>query len=306
MTPTTPYATACRGRTALVAALAGLMAVIAGCSRPQQASELPHTPIPKAEASLTLVAEGSTLRYRGVVADAATRRRLTDALDGTGPAQGTIDVDPATLPPPWAAELGPLAGALRRSGGQLQLQGKRIELIGELSQEHRATLLRQAQRLYPGYALAGQFMGVDLRQALPDRGDQDGLLAFLNAVPIRFHDNSGLLVPASIEGLARGARAIRAAGPVARLRLRVYPERDGEGAAIARQRADAIATQLALRGIGADQVEAVVAEPNGGGKADIVEFTIAPPLDAATDQPATGTEPVAEGEAGPAAPTPVD
>jgi len=308
MTPTTPYATACRGRTALVAALAGLVVVLAGCSRPQQASELPHTPIPKAEASLTLVAGGGTLRYRGVVADAATRRRLTDALDGTGPAQGTIDVDPGTLAPPWATALGPLADALRRSGGQLQLQGKRIELTGELSQENRATLLRRVRSLYPGYALAGQFMGVDLRQALPDRGDRDGLLAFLNAVPIQFHDNSGLLVPASIEGLARGARAIRAAGPVGRLQLRVYPDRDGEGAAIARQRAEAIATQLALRGIGADQVEAVVAEPNGGAKADIVEFMAAPapPLDAATDQPATGTEPVAEDEAEPAAPTPVD
>jgi hypothetical protein len=308
MTPTIPYATACRGRTALVAALAGLMAVIAGCSRPQQASELPHTPIPKAEASLTLVAEGGTLRYLGVVADAATRRRLTDALDGTGPAQGAIDVDPATLPPPWAAGLPPLAGALRRSGGQLQLQGKRIELIGELSQEHRATLLRQAQRLYPGYALAGQFMGVDLRQALPDQGDRDGLLAFLNAIPIQFHDNSGLLVPASIVGLARGARAIRATGPVGRLQLRVYPEGDGEGAAVARQRAEAIATQLALRGIAANQVEAVVAEPADGGKAGIVEFTVAPspPLEAAVDQPATNTEPAAEGEAEPAAPTPVD
>jgi hypothetical protein len=308
MTPTIPYATACRGRTALVAALAGLVAVIAGCSRPQQASELPHTPIPKAEASLILVADGGTLRYQGAVADAVTRRRLTDALDGTGPAQGTIEVDPATQPPPWVAGLGPLAGALRRSGGQLQLQGKRIELIGELSQEHRATLLRQAQRLYPGYALAGQFMGVDLRQALPDQGDRDGLLAFLNAIPIQFHDNSGLLVPASIEGLARGARAIRATGPVGRLQLRVYPERDGEGAAVARQRAEAIATQLALRGIGANQVEAVVAEPADGGKAGIIEFTVAPspPLEAAVDQPATNPEPAAEGEAEPAAPTPVD
>jgi hypothetical protein len=308
MTPTIPYATACRGSTALVAALVGLVAVIAGCGRPQQASELPHTPIPKAEASLILVADGGTLRYRGAVADAATRRRLTDALDGTGPAQGAIDVDPATLPPPWAAGLAPLAGALRRSGGQLQLQGKRIELIGELSQEHRATLLRQAQRLYPGYALAGQFMGVDLRQALPDQGDRDGLLAFLNAIPIQFHDNSGLLVPASIEGLARGARAIRATGPVGRLQLRVYPEGDGEGAAVARQRAEAIATQLALRGIAANQVEAVVAEPADGGKAGIVEFTVAPspPLEAAVDQPATNPEPAAEGEAEPAAPTPVD
>ena len=304
----TPHATAHRGRTALTAALAGLVAVIAGCGRPQQASELPHTPIPKTEAHLTLAADNGALRYQGVVPDAATRRLLIDALDSTGMAQGAIEVEPATLPPPWATGLGPLVGALRRSGGQLQLQGKRIELVGELSQEHRATLLRQAQRLYPGYALAGQFMGVDPRQALPDPGDRDALLEFLNAIPIQFHDNSGLLVPASVEGLARGARAIRAAGPVGRLQLRVYPDRDGEGAAIARQRAEAIATQLALRGIGEDQVEAVVAGPIGPDKGDSVEFTIAPPRPPGTvaEQPVARPEPVVESETDTAAIEAVD
>ena len=308
MTSPTSHVTAHRGRTALTAVLAGLVAVIAGCGRPQQASELPHTPIPKTQAHLTLVASNGALRYRGVVPDAATRRQLIDALDSTGMAQGAIDVEPDTLPPPWAAGLGPLAGALRRSGGQLQLQGKRIELTGELNQEDRATLLRQAQRLYPGYALAGQFTGVDLRQALPDPGDRNGLLAFLNAIPIQFHDNSGLLVPASVEGLARGARAIRAAGPVGRLQLRVYPDRDGEGAALARQRAEAIATQLALRGIGEDQVEAVVAGPIGPDKGDSVEFTIAPPRPPGTvaEQPVTRPEPDVEDETDTAAIEAVD
>ena len=69
MTPTIPYATACRGRTALVAALAGLMAVIAGCSRPQQASELPHTPTHKVNKQ-ALKAD-PTLRARAV--DLASR-----------------------------------------------------------------------------------------------------------------------------------------------------------------------------------------------------------------------------------------
>lgn len=282
-----------------MAALAGL-AGLTGCGRAQQASELPHTPIPKAEASLTLVAGSGALRYRGVVADPATRQRLTDALDSTGVAQGAIDVEPATLPPPWAANLGPLAGALRRSGGQLQLQGKRIELTGEeLSQENRATLLKQARRLYPGYALSGQFLGVDLRQALPDPGDRDGLLAFLNTIPIQFHDNSGLLVAASIEGLARGARAIRATGPVGRLQLRVYPARDG-GGDIARQRADALSTQLALRGIGPDRVEAVVA-PGDAGKPGTVEFVILP-MQASGPPPAD--PPATDGEATSAANAP--
>lgn len=277
---------------------AGLFALLllAGCGRREDPdlSAIPHTPIPKTEARLTLLARDGALRYQGVVADEATRNRVADALTGAtaGAASGTLHIDPDTLPPPWMAGLGPLSAALKQSGGQLELQGRRIELDGELSQENRATLLRQARRHYPGFTLAGLFHGVDMRHALPDEGDLEGLLAFLNAIPIEFQANSALLLPFSVEGLGRGARAIRATGQIARLQLRVYPDREGESRdALARQRAEAIATQLALRGIGPDRVEAAVAQPTGEGQAGTVEFVAAPlPAGVNPEGPAAATE----------------
>ena len=272
---TTPHASASRWRTALVAVLAGLTG-LAGCG-PQaapDASELPHTPLPKAEARLSLEAAGRMLRYQGIVADPATRSALAAALARAHPgrASGTISVDSNTEPARWAGNVAPLSQALARTGGILHLHGRRITLASELSGEDRATLLRAAQRLYPGYAFEGAFRDTDLRQALPDPGDIDALLALLNATPIAFHQDSGLLVPSSLPALARAARAIRSAGPVGRLQLRVYAERDDEAArGIAAQRVDALGTQFALRGIGPDRIQTVTMPPEPG-HAGRVEF----------------------------------
>lgn len=275
MTSKTQYASTGRRCLALAAALAGL-GVLAGCG-PQaapDASELPHTPLPKAEARLSLEATGRVLRYQGIVADAATRNALATALARAHPgrASGTISVDPDTEPARWASGVAPLSQALARSGGILHLHGRRIELAGELSAEDRATLLRTTQRLYPGYALEGAFRDTDLRLALPDTGDVDALLALLNATPVAFHQDSGLLAPASLPALARAARAIRAAGPIGRLQVRVYAERDDEAAlGVAAQRADALGTQFALRGIGPDRIQTVTMPPETG-HAGRIEF----------------------------------
>ena len=285
-TSTTPHAAA-RWRVALVAALAGL-AGLAGCG-PQaapDASELPHTPLPKAEARLSLEVAGRALRYQGIVADTATRTALTTALTQAhrGRASGTISVDPNTEPARWAGNVAPLSQALARTGGIVHLHGRRIVLAGELSAEDRATLLRAAQRLYPGYAFEGAFRDTDLRQALPEPGDVDTLLALLNATPIVFHQGSGLLVPESLPVLARAARAIRAVGKVGRLQLRIYAERDDETArAIAAQRADALGTQFALRGIGPDRIQTVTmpAEPGHAGRVEFVHPAAAGSADTA-------------------------
>lgn len=271
----TPYASAGSWRAALVAALVG-MAGLAGCGpqRAPDASELPHTPLPKADARLSLEATGRMLRYQGIVADPATRAALSAALARAHPgrASGTISIDPNTEAAGWAANVAPLSQALGRTGGILHLHGRRIELAGELSGEDRATLLRTVQRLYPGYAFEGAFRDTDLRLALPDPGDVDALLALLNAAPVAFHQDSGLLAPASLPALARAARAIRAAGPIGRLQVRVYAERDDEAARdVAAQRADALGTQFALRGVGPDRIQAVAMPPEPG-HAGRIEF----------------------------------
>ncbi len=277
-------------------ALAALLGLAACQRQAQDASAIPHTPIPKAEARLSVAAEGGRVRYEGVVADAATRDAVVAALDSAAPdAAGTVAVEPRTKPAAWTAALGPATAALRRSGGRLTFTGRRIELDGDLTQEQRATLYRRIHALYPGYALAGAFQGADLRHALPEEGDMDALLAFLNARPLEFHPGSGMLTQASVQALARAARGLQAAGPAARVEVHVHPEAGGDAAeqrAAARQRADAVLTQLALRGVAPARLRAVVAAPLEGKDARVVEFA---PF--RSDTPADGDDPAADADA---------
>jgi hypothetical protein len=298
----------------VLAVLAVAALAVSACQRQaQDASAIPHTPIPKAEPRFAMAAEDGRIRYEGVVADAATRDAIIGALRSAAPeATGTLAVEPLTRPAPWAKALGPAAAALRRTGGKLTFADRRIELAGGLTQEQRATLYRRIRTLYPGYELVGAFQGADLRHALPDEGDADTLLAFLAARPIEFRAGTGMLTQASVEALARAARGLRAAGPAARVEIRVRPEAGGdpdERSAVARQRADAILTQLALRGVAPGRVRAVVA-PAEAGSGPIVEF--APFRAEATDaggpgetddSPATnaGAAPTPDSAAGPPA-----
>ena len=260
---------------ALAALVAAALALSACQRQAQDASTIPHTPIPKAEPRFAMVAEDGRIRYEGVVADAATRDAIVGALESAAPdATGALTIEPRTDPAPWAKALGPAAVALRRTGGRLTFANRRIALAGGLTQEQRATLYRRIRVLYPGYALVGAFQGADLRHALPDEGDADTLLAFLAARPIEFRAGTGMLTQASVEALARAARGLRAAGPMVPIEIRVRPEAGGdpdEQSAVARQRADAILTQLALRGVAPGRVRAVVA-PAEAGTGPIVEF----------------------------------
>lgn len=290
---------------ALAALVAAALALSACQRQAQDASTIPHTPIPKAEPRFAMAAEDGRIRYEGVVADAATRDAIVHALESAAPdATGTLAVEPLTEPAPWTRALGPVAAALRRTGGRLTFSDRRIELAGGLTQEQRATLYRRIRALYPGYELVGAFQGADLRHALPDEGDADTLLAFLAARPIEFRTGTGMLTQASVDALARAARGLRAAGPTVRVEIRVRPEAGGdpdEQSAVARQRADAILTQLALRGVAPGRVRAVVV-PAEAGTGPIVQFTPfrADPMDAGA--PAEAGDPPAVNAA--AQPTP--
>lgn len=265
---------------ALVAGAALLLAALAlGACRRQapDVSTIPHTPIPKAEARLAVAVDGDRVRYEGVVADAAAREAVVQALESAAPgATGTIAVEPLTRPAVWLKALGPAVAALRASGGgELDFGGRRIELAGDLTQEQRATLYRRIARLYPGYELAGAFRGADLRHALPDEGDEAALLQFLDATPVEFHAGTGMLSQGGVQGLARMARGLQAAGPAARVQILVHPEAGGDPAAqraLARQRADAILTQLALRGVAPGRVQARVADAPAAKDARLVRF----------------------------------
>lgn len=274
------------GTTGVAAATAAAMLLaiaVAGCQRPAQgAADVPHTPIPKAEPRFWMEAKDGQVQYRGVVADEAARRAVASALEAATGASGTLEIDPRTLPAAWAPALGDAAKALRQTGGRLDFVGKRIELRGELDPEQRATLHRRLQGLYPGYTLAGALEGVDPRLALPNPGDTSGLLVFLNAAPIRFESDSGMLASSGIDGVARAARGMRAAGSAARVEALIHPGREAateQARALGEQRIDALLTQFALRGILPPQVTARVAATAGGAEG-MVEFVAPPPATA--------------------------
>lgn len=279
-------------RLGLLLAATQALALLTGCQpQAQDASAIPHTPIPKAQARLSLQAVEGRIRYEGVVADEATRDTILGALESATPQlDGTLRVEPRTRPAAWTAGLGAAAAALRETGGRLTFVGKRIELAGRLTQEQRATLKRRFGRLYPGYELAGAFQGADPKHALPETGDAAGLVGFLNARPIEFQPGTGMLAQAGMDVLARAARGLRAAGPAARVELRVHPETGGdasEQAAVARQRAEAVLTQLAIRGVPPGRVAAVVAEPGPAPGGGFVEFAL-PGRDAGPGEDGSG------------------
>lgn len=283
--PHDAMATACAARLRrlarlLLAALA--VCVAAACSRQpaMDASQIPHTEIPKTEATLQVAQDGQAVRYAGAVADEATRAALVRSLQAAygSRASGEIRIEPDTHAPPWTGGLDALLGAFRLSGATLDLRGKHITLGGAASGEDRANLLKTTRRLYPGYTLAGLFEGVDLKQALPDAGDTAALVEFLNAVPIRFEDDSGMVTAASRDGLARAARALKAADRQMRLEAGVRAEpgqSPDNGLDIAAQRAEAVRLQLAIRGVNplAIQPRVLPASPGKGGQ---VEFSALP------------------------------
>ena len=281
-----------------IRALVVVLLALTGCQ--QQAadvSQIPHTPIPKTDAVLQLAPDGNTARYQGTVADQTTRDLLVRSVRSAygDAASGELALDPDTNPPPWAPGLGELLPAFRMSGAVLEFRGKRIELGGQASLEDRANLLRTTRRLYPGYELAGLFQGVDMKHALPERGDTEALVAFLNAIPIAFQSDSGMVTPESLEGFNRAARAFKAAGSDARIEAGVYAEKTDspdQDLQIAAQRADGVRLQLAIRGINPMAIQPRVL-PAGGDKGGQVEFAaLGPPrTDGAIAAQAAGKAP---------------
>lgn len=277
------------------------------------ASQIPHTPIPKTDATLQVANNNGAIRYTGSVADAATRDALIRSLASVygRDASGEIAVQPDTNPPPWTGNLGALFAAFRLPGAVLDFRGKRIELSGMVSDEDRANLLKTTQRLYPGYELGGLFLGVDMKQALPDAGDTAGLIEFLNALPLRFQDDSGMVQPASLDGFARGARALKAAAPGTRIEAGVYAESSDMpdyDLQIAAQRAEAVRLQLAIRGANPLSIQPRVL-PASADKGGQVVFTALPAGEPAAaqaagkDTPADGSKTAASADADePAAP----
>lgn len=259
-----------------------LLALASGCrpSPPPDIAAIPHTPIPKVDAHLRITLNPAGISYQGRVADSATRDMVLAAIEAA-PAKtrnGELRVDPDTHPAAWAGNLQALLAVFPASGGILVLVGDTITLSGSVSQEDRARLLRKARLLFPNHRLAGLFRDVDMRHALPDAGDEAGLVAFLNKLPIQFLSASGMLAPASVRLLPRAARAIRtAATPQTRLLVGVYPESDSaEDIEIAMQRAEAIQTQLALRGISPTLLRTVPLPPTPG-HAALATFSLAQP-----------------------------
>ena len=253
---------------------------LSACQRPAlDAASIPHTPIPKTEPRLWMAVENDRLRYQGTIADNAARDAITAELSAEHPrASGTLVVNTRTLPAPWINGLGRASALLSASGGRLDFVGKQIALSGELSGEARATLLRRIQRLYPGYQFIGAFLGVDPRLALPDEGDERGLLTYLSAGPIGFHEGTALLTPGSLENLARAARGMQAAGNATRVEIRVHEGTGADPAArqeVGQQRVGALRTQLALRGVVPRRMRITVV-PAQSGREDTVEFAFFP------------------------------
>ena len=273
-------------------ALAAALATSACRQQPAaDASQIPHTPIPKVDARFQLANNNGSLRYEGSVADAATRAGIEHSLQSVygNDATGSITLEPNTLAPPWAGKLGEMFLAFRMPGGVLAFEGKRIELSGAVNDEDRAMLLKKARQLYPGYELTGLFQGVDVAYALPDRGDSQGLVVFLNAIPIHFQEDSGMLTPDSLDGVARAARAIRNSAAGQRIRIGVrpisagMPEYDRD---LAFQRANAVKVQLAIRDVDPGMLDAEVLPVDAADKGGKLEFAIAGGAPAATAQPA--------------------
>lgn len=284
-----------RGPCGLILAwLIGISTVI-GC-QPREAGStdsIAHTPIPKDEAVLEVGRTESGLRYQGTVADEATRDALVRTLQSVQglQAEGDVSIDRHTLPPAWSDGLGQVLERMARfkePGATLGFQGKHIVLSGQISNENRATLLKLLQRLYLGFTFSGLFEGVDMADALPDPGDTAGLVAFLNRVPLVFDEGTGMLSPTSLPHAARAARGIQSAGPGAeRLELRIYPDADagsGDSPVIARQRAEAIATQLALGGVPPSRLVTRVM-PADKAKPGAIEFAAAGAMPSPGDVP---------------------
>ncbi len=295
--------------------LAIAVMLAAGACRQQpatDASQIPHTPIPKVDARLQVANNNGSLRYEGSVADEATKAGIERSLKSVygSDATGAIALEPNTNAPPWANGLGEMFMAFRMPGGVLAFEGKRIELSGAVGDEDRATLLKKARELYPDYEFTGLFQGVDMAYALPDRGDGDGLVVFLNAIPINFQEDSGMLTPDSLDGISRAARAIRSAAAGQRIRIGVHPlvadmpEYDRD---LAFQRANAVKVQLAIREVDPGMLDAEALPARDAGKGGKVEFALAgggaaapssakPATPSATKQeaPASGSPPQQE------------
>lgn len=272
-----------KAHAAVWVALALALVLAAGGCRQQpaaDASQIPHTPIPKVDARLQLANNNGSLRYEGSVADAAAKAGIERSLKSVygSDATGAIALDPNTNAAPWADGLAEMFMAFRMPGGVLAFEGKRIELSGAVGDEDRAALLKKARQLYPDYELTGLFQGVDMKYALPDRGDGDGLVVFLNAIPIHFQEDSGMLTPESLDGISRAARAIRSAAAGQRIRIGVYPlsagmpEYDRD---LAFQRANAVKVQLAIRDVDPGVLDAQALPVADAGKGGKIEFALA-------------------------------
>lgn len=279
-----------------VLAAACILIGLAACNptAPQAISDIPHTPIPKVDARLRVAMTPEGPLYQGLVRDEQTRARLLEAfrtISGT-PGKGELSVDPNTHPAAWASNIGPLL-AVMPNEASVAVEGKRLVLDGSLNQEQRARVLRKARQLYPDYQLGGLFANVDMSQALPDAGDENALIEFLNAMPIEFESESGMLSPASVAQMPRAGRAIQAAAtPDTRLQVGVYPESaNGDDGEIATQRAEALQTQLALRGISPVAMRTIRLAPTTG-KGGQPLFAKVPPASGAT--PAPGADPAAQ------------
>lgn len=279
---------------AFAAALA-VAAALSSCQRQPaaDASDIPHTPIPKVEARLQVANNSGSYRYEGSVADAATKADIEQSLKSVygSDATGEIALEPNTNAPSWAKGLGEMFTAFRVPGGVLSFEGKRIELSGAVGDEDRAMLLKKARELYPDHELGGLFQGVDMKYALPDRGDAAGLVTFLNAIPIHFQEDSGMLAPESLDGISRAARGIRNAATGQRLKIGVHPEQAGMpeyDRDLAFQRANAIKVQLAIRDVSPGRLDAQVLSGGDSSKAGKVEFSLIEG-DAAAPDAAAGT-----------------
>lgn len=269
-------------RLAVCFLLAFIAALATSACRQQpaaDASQIPHTPIPKVDARLQVANNNGSVRYEGSVADAATRSGIERSLQSVygSDASGTIALEANTHAPPWASGLGEMFMAFRMPGGVLTFEGKRIELSGAVGDEDRAMLVKKARQLYPDYELTGLFQGVDMKYALPDRGDGEGLVAFLNAIPIHFQEDSGMLTPDSLDGVSRAARAIRSAAAGQRIRIGVHPisagmpEYDRD---LAFQRANAVKVQLAIRDVDPGMLDAQALPAGAADEGGKLEFAL--------------------------------
>lgn len=267
----------------LVTAIA-LLTITTGC-RQQPAADVPRqaaqaSPVPKADARLTVANNNGRYHYAGVVADETTRAALLRSLQSVygGDAEGAIEIDPDTRPAPWSERLDELLLAFRVPGGMLELRGGRIELSGAVPDESRALLLQKARELYPGLSLTGLFEGADADHAVPRARRAADLATFLNGIPIAFQADSGLVSAGSLGELDRAARAIKRASVGIRLQIGVRPERSdmpGYDRRIAFQRANSVKVQLAIRGVSPGRLDAVVLDEVAADRAGQLEFAVA-------------------------------